>query len=185
VNVILAATGSVAAIRTPRIAARLADFAVVRVVGTPAAEHFFSRADDPWPADVARFSDRDEWAAWNRLGDPVLHIDLRKWADALAVAPASADFLAKAAGGIADNLLLSICRAWDFAKPFVVAPAMNTFMWRHPATQEHLSKLTSWGVQVVPPVEKELACGDLGVGGLAAPEVVAEAVRQAVARSRS
>lgn len=63
------------------------------------------------------------------MGDPVLHIELRRWADVLVLAPLSANTMAKVAHGLCDNLLTSVVRAWDYAKPMIVAPAMNTYMW--------------------------------------------------------
>jgi phosphopantothenoylcysteine decarboxylase len=152
----------------------------VRAVITPAAEHFLPAAEEPWPSEVPILRDADEWAAWKQLGDPVLHIDLRRWGDLLLLAPLSADAMAKLAGGWADNLLLSVARAWDFAKPVVVAPAMNTFMWEHPATAEHLRILREWGATVVEPVSKALACGDVGIGALADADAIIAAVRKAL-----
>ena len=160
-------TGSVAAIRAAAIAETLRESFEVRPVATSAGMKFIKLAQPPWPADLTILQDDDEWNAWNQLGDPVLHIELRNWADALLIAPMSADALAKLATGQADSLLLSVARAWDFSRPFVVAPAMNTLMLQHPVTDEHLHRLQTWGVKVVPPVSKELACGDTGLGALA------------------
>ena len=89
-------------------------------------------------------------------GDPVLHIELRRWADLCLVAPLSANSLAKLSNGLADNLLTSTLRAWDLSRPVVVAPAMNTFMWEHPVTRQQLDVLTQWGYTVIPPVVKIL-----------------------------
>jgi hypothetical protein len=76
---------------------------------------------------VAVATDQDEWHGYADIrGDTVLHIDLRKWADVCVVAPCSANTLAKAAAGMSDNLVSCVLRAWDFAKPALVAPAMNT-----------------------------------------------------------
>lgn len=117
--------------------------------------------------------DAVEWEGYACVGaDTVAHIELKAWADALVIAPASAHTVAKLAGGLADNLLSTAARAWPFvrgrvAKPFIVAPAMNTDMWTHPVTATQLAIITGWGVSIVDPVEKVLACGDLGVGGLA------------------
>lgn len=102
------------------------------------------------------------------MGDPVLHIELRKWADMLVIAPMSADFLSKMVCGFVDGLLGGVVRAWDIEKSIVVAPAMNTFMWQHPLTKVHMDVLRykwEW-VQVLEPVEKKLACGDVGVGAM-------------------
>ena len=106
------------------------------------------------------------------------HVELRKWADVCVIAPCTANTLAKLANGISDNLLTSICRAWDFKKPIIVAPSMNTFMYLHPITVQHIGVLQSWGYTIVPPIEKELACGDVGVGAMAEIDSIVKAVRQ-------
>jgi len=86
----------------------------------------------------------DEWKEWQKLGDPVLHIDLRDWADLLLVAPLSAHTLAKISNGLCDDTLSCVIRAWDYGhgsrpgKTLLLAPAMNTAMWGHPLTQSQL-----------------------------------------------
>jgi phosphopantothenoylcysteine decarboxylase len=120
----------------------------------------------------------DEWQGWNRMGDPVLHVELRDWADIVVIAPLSAHTLAKLASGLCDDTLTCVLRAWDFghhverpAKYVVLAPAMNTAMWQHPLTQEQLQKIKSFSesdvVRIVPPMVKTLACGEVGQGALA------------------
>lgn len=127
------------------------------------------------------FTDFHEWRGFSyHKEDQILHIALRDWADALLIAPLSANTLAKAANSICDNLLLSVIRAWDPAKRMIVAPAMNTKMWQHPLTQEHLARLANWyRLTIVEPVEKRLACGEVGVGALAKIETITQAVRNA------
>ena len=78
-----------------------------------------------------------------------------------------------------DNLVTSVLRAWDWGKPLIVAPAMNTAMWESPLTARHIAVLTELGALVVPPVAKALACGDVGVGAMAGVEEVAGAARRA------
>lgn len=167
---------------------------------TGPAQHFWERSQTYAPAAWEAFQalagavpvlrDADEWAAWDALGDGVVHIELREWADLLLVAPLSANTLAKLAQGLCDNLLVrsrrgalgrwvsiditrterhtprtqtSVVRAWDARKPVVVAPAMNTHMWEHPFTARHLRVLSEeLGYTVVDPVAKLLACGDRG-----------------------
>jgi phosphopantothenoylcysteine decarboxylase len=92
-----------------------------------------------------------EWRDWNRLGDPVMHIALRDWADLLIIAPLSAHSLAKLAHGFCDDALSSVARAWDWghvqdrpAKPIVLAPAMNTAMFEHPLTATQLQTVQSF-----------------------------------------
>jgi phosphopantothenoylcysteine decarboxylase len=204
-NVLLGVTGSVAAVKVPELAARLrADGHEVRVVATAAALYFFDPLDVGPAGAVVR--DEDEWPGrgegrrWRR-DEPVPHIELRRWADLLAVAPLDANTLAKLAAGLADNCLTCVWRAWDTARPVVLAPAMNTLMWEHPLTARHLRQLAddagaggdlagldaeavidhinarSPTLRVVPPVSKRLACGDVGVGALAALDEIAAAVR--------
>ena len=100
------------------------------------------------------------------------HIDLVKWADLTILCPATANTINKMANGIADNLLTSLFLAHDWSKPYLVAPAMNTLMYNHPATQQSLKKLSSWGIQILPVAEGYLACGDTGRGKLLEPEEI-------------
>jgi phosphopantothenoylcysteine synthetase/decarboxylase len=114
-------------------------------------------------------------SCWQKIGDPVLHIELRRWADLLLLAPASADTIAKAANGISDNLVLCIIRAWDFTRPCLLCPAMNTLMLRHPSIISHYQSLKSFGSKIIEPESKLLACGDIGKGALASiPLIITE-----------
>lgn len=93
---------------------------------------------------------------------------LRNWADIFLIAPLDANTLGKLANGLCDNLLTSVARAWDiYNKPFVVCPAMNTVMWKHPCTKKSLEILKEWGYLEVPPISKKLACGEEGMGAMA------------------
>jgi len=141
----------------------------------------------------------DEWKKWKKLGDPVLHIDLRDWADFLLVAPLSAHTLAKISHGYCDDTLSCVIRAWDYGhgprqgKPMLLAPAMNTAMWEHPLTRSQLSTIQSfWNtsrrpqklsssqlhdhannkIRVISPIVKTLACGEKGNGALASVEEI-------------
>ena len=96
------------------------------------------------------------------------HIRLSREADLVVVAPASADLLAKAANGLADDLASTILLATD--KPVLIAPSMNTEMWEHPATQRNLAILAGDGVHRVGPDEGDLACGEIGAGRVAEPD---------------
>jgi phosphopantothenoylcysteine decarboxylase len=216
-NLLLGVTGSVAALKTPELFAALRESGQeVKVVATKAALHFFDpRALDPTRLERNRdlvALDEDEWPGpedgrLTQRGDPVLHIELRKWADLLVIAPLDANTLAKLANGLADNCLTCIYRAWDPSRPIVLAPAMNTMMWEHPATRRHLLQLAAdagasgapavmglhaiieWlnracpRLRVIAPQSKRLFCGDVGVGAMAElPEIAAAVARQIAKR---
>jgi phosphopantothenoylcysteine decarboxylase len=206
-NVLLGVTGSVAATLTPALYEALtAAGHRVKVVATAASLYFF----DPVTLDPTRPArnpevvvlDEDEWPGRDaggryRRGDAVLHIELRRWAEALVIAPLDANTLAKFAGGLADNCLTCVWRAWDRTRPIVLAPAMNTLMWEHPATARHLRQLAadagasppaaldlpalmSWinehcpHLRIAPPQSKRLACEDVGVGAMAALDTIVQ-----------
>ena len=108
--------------------------------------------------------------------DPIAHITFSQTIDLFIIAPATANILAKTANGIADDFLTSTYLACN--APVLVAPAMNTTMWHHPATQRNIQKLKEAGVLVIEPDEGEMACGTIGPGRLSAPErIVEEALR--------
>lgn len=112
-------------------------------------------------------------------GKQMAHINLAKWADITVLCPATANTINKLSQGMGDDLLSSLFLAHDFKKPYFLAPAMNTAMYRHPATQESLEKLSSWGVKVLSTGEGRLACGDVGEGKLLEPELIAEWIESA------
>jgi len=102
----------------------------------------------------------------------------------MLIAPLSANTLAKVSHGLCDNLLTCIVRAWDFARPLLVAPAMNTLMFAHPFTAPQLDTLRQLGVVIVPPISKRLACGDVGVGAMASVDDIVKAVAAALPAPR-
>ncbi|CAD6888909.1 unnamed protein product [Tilletia controversa] len=113
------------------------------------------------------WQDADEWNEWRKVGDPVLHIELRRWADIVLLAPCDANTLAKLANGICDNLLTSFFRALSPSTATFIFPAMNTLMYEHPLTAQHLEVLRSTlGYEVHGPIPKQLACGDIGQGAM-------------------
>ncbi|XP_061394379.1 phosphopantothenoylcysteine decarboxylase [Musca vetustissima] len=176
-NLLLACTASVATIKLPLLIEKLQNLDTefnfnIKVILTEHAKHFVNATD--LPPNVQILDDQCEWSAWNKRGDPVVHIDLGKWADMLVIAPLSANSLAKIAVGLCDNLLLCVVRAWDFTKPLLFCPAMNTRMFDHPITAEHINKLKSWGYHEVPTVSKTLMCGDTGNGAMAEVETIIE-----------
>lgn len=104
------------------------------------------------------------------------HIHLMKWSDLVILCPATANTLNKMAAGVGDDLLSTLFLAYDFKKPFLVAPAMNTNMYKHPSTQSSMDRLKEWGIQFLLPDSGFLACGDIGEGRLLEPEKILEAV---------
>ncbi|KAJ0026029.1 hypothetical protein Pint_07224 [Pistacia integerrima] len=186
-RILLAASGSVAAIKFGNLCHSFSEWAEVRAVATKSSLHFIDRAS--LPKEVIFYTDDDEWSSWNKIGDSVLHIELRRWADVMVIAPLSANTLGKAplfktcseiwkiAGGLCDNLLTCVVRAWDYSKPLFIAPAMNTFMWKNPFTERHLMSIDELGISLIPPVTKKLACGDYGNGAMAEPSLIYQTVR--------
>ncbi|XP_017961943.1 phosphopantothenoylcysteine decarboxylase isoform X2 [Drosophila navojoa] len=169
-NLLIAATGSVATIKMVQMISEFSDDKLpykfnIKVIITEHAKHFFELEEVP--EHVPILHNRDEWLTWNKRGDPVLHIDLGKWADIMLIAPLSANSLAKIASGICDNLMLCVVRAWDLEKPLFFAPAMNTRMYDHPITREQIDKLIKWGYKEIPCISKTLMCGDTGNGAMA------------------
>lgn len=194
-HLLLAASGSVATIKLPNIAQALSEHQglSIRIIVTKSAAKFLvgQSAEQPileslleLPNVDAIYQDEDEWKdPWVR-GGAILHIELRRWADEMVIAPLSANTLAKMTNGIADNLLSSVIRAWDTTggidnragkKRIIVAAAMNTAMWKHPITKKQINILENeWSidrgqdgwVEVLRPIEKTLACGDTGDGAM-------------------
>ncbi|KAG4065326.1 hypothetical protein HA402_012768 [Bradysia odoriphaga] len=176
-NILLGCTGSVATIKLPVLIQTLLERQSteelqfdIKIILTDSAKHFVDM--EKISPDMPILTDTDEWNAWKGRGDPVLHIDLTKWADIFVIAPLGANSLAKIAQGLCDNLLLCTARAWNFNKPIFFCPAMNTFMWEHPVTSEHVAKLSQWGYREIPCVSKTLMCGDTGNGAMAEVETI-------------
>ncbi|XP_038077472.1 phosphopantothenoylcysteine decarboxylase-like [Patiria miniata] len=181
-HVLVGCTGSVASIKVPQLVRELMkhEQLQVSVVATEKACHFFQASD--LPREVALYRDEDEWSTWKNRDDPVLHIELRRQADVLVIAPLDANTLAKIANGLCDNLLTCVVRAWDMSKPMLFCPAMNTHMWTHPVTAAQINTLRSLGYLEVPCVEKRLACGDTGAGAMAEVPTIVTAVLDALNR---
>ncbi|GAA6042638.1 hypothetical protein JCM8097_008259 [Rhodosporidiobolus ruineniae] len=170
-HVLLACSGSVASIKAPLIVNELIkhDKVDVQVVATKSAAHFFDveALEKEHEGRVRVWTDADEWAGWNKIGDPVLHIELRRWADVVLVAPCSANTLAKITHGICDNILTSFLRALPTFVPVYLFPAMNTHMYSHPLTAKQLRMVQDeLGYRVFGPIGKTLACGDIGLGAM-------------------
>jgi phosphopantothenoylcysteine decarboxylase / phosphopantothenate---cysteine ligase len=177
-RVLLGVTGGIAAYKAAELARELQRAgAEVQPLLTSSAERMVSRATfaaltgRPVPASV-----------WD---DPagVTHVELARWGQVLVVAPATAHTLARLAAGLADDLLANVALA--FGGPVVVAPAMHTEMWEHPATRANLATLEGRGVRVVPPASGPLTSGDVGPGRLAELDDLVAGVAAALAPAQA
>lgn len=167
-RILLGVTGGIAAYKSAELVRRLREAgAEVQVMMTASATEFVTpltfQALSGRPVRCDLFDDAAEAA--------MSHIELARWADAILIAPCSANTLAKLAYGMADNLLTTVCLATD--APLALAPAMNRLMWSNQATQDHLKRLESRGIQLFGPAQGAQACGETGAGRmLEVPELV-------------
>jgi phosphopantothenoylcysteine decarboxylase/phosphopantothenate--cysteine ligase len=182
-RVTVGVAGGIAAYKAAELVRALQRQALeVHVVMTEAATRFVQ------PLTFAALTGRKViTSAWDEAntgeeagGSSIEHISEAQWSDALVVAPATANILAKFAHGIADDFLTTMYLATQ--APVLVAPAMNVNMWDHPATQANLDILRQRGVRVIEPGTGDLACGMVGAGRLADPEAIADAVLSALGR---
>lgn len=168
-QIVLGVTGGIAAYKACDLTSRLVKAgAKVRVVLTENACKFVPPLT--FEALSGNAASTDTFAPRRELE----HIALAKWADAFVIAPATANCLAKLAGGIADDLLSTTALA--MTAPLLIAPAMNSNMWRHPATQANMQTLIARGAKTVGPGVGRLACGDDDVGRMAEPQEIVEAL---------
>lgn len=170
-RVLLGISGGIAAYKAAELVRALVqEGADVQVVMTEAACGFIT------PATMQALSGKPVFTdMWDpRVGNAMGHIDLSRDRDAVVIAPASADLLAKLAHGLADDLLTTLCLARDC--PLLVAPAMNRQMWEHPATQRNVAQLRADGVLVLGPASGEQACGEVGQGRMLEAAQIAEEV---------
>ena len=167
-RIVLGITGGIAAYKAAELTRLLVkDGHDVQVVMTEAAMHFVGTAT------LQALSGKPVLTQlWNASsGNGMAHIDLSRAADAILIAPASANFIAKLAYGLADDLLSTLCLAR--ACPLAVAPAMNKQMWDNPATQRNLAQIRQDGIAIFGPASGEQACGELGMGRMLEPETLA------------
>lgn len=198
-HVLIAASGAVGTTKLVQIIEGLSAHKnlSIRLILTGCAVHFLAgqsreqptlSAISYLPNVDAVYTDSSEWVKPWKRGVPILHISLRKWADVLVIAPLSANTMAKMVNGISDNLLTSVVRAWDamgtidgVKKKIVIAPSMDTAMWRHPVTDKQIKMLEEWGgengwIEVLQPIEKEMGNGDVAEGAMVGWEKIVEVI---------
>ena len=178
-RIVLGVTGGIAAYKAVEVASRLKKAgADVRVVMTRAATSFVT------PLTFREITGQP--VAETMWGEPqhhVAHIALAAFAELVLVAPATANFIAKAAAGMADDMLTTFVLATR--APLIIAPAMNTGMWENPVTQENVRRLTERGATIIPPAVGQLACGTTGAGRLPEPVEVVRVIENHFAHGQS
>ncbi len=170
-KIVLGISGGIAAYKTPELARQLMqEGASVQVVMTEAATQFVT------PVTMQALTGNPVFTSqWDSsVSNNMAHIELSRSADAIVIAPASADLMAKLSLGLADDLLSTLCLARDC--PLLLAPAMNKQMWEHAATQRSVERLNKDGVTLLGPASGFQACGEVGMGRMLEPFEIAEQV---------
>ena len=170
-KIVLGISGGIAAYKTPELARQLTqEGASVQVVMTEAATQFVT------PVTMQALTGNPVFTSqWDSsISNNMAHIELSRSADAIVIAPASADLMAKLSLGLADDLLSTLCLARDC--PLLLAPAMNKQMWEHAATQRSVERLNKDGVTLLGPASGFQACGEVGMGRMLEPFEIAEQV---------
>jgi phosphopantothenoylcysteine decarboxylase/phosphopantothenate--cysteine ligase len=164
-RIVLGVTGGIAAYKSAELVRLLVrQGASVQVAMTEGAAHFITATTFQALSGQPVFQD-----AWDdRMPNAMAHIDLSRQADLILVAPASADFMARIAQGMADDLLATMVLARDC--PLLLAPAMNRQMWENPATQRNVARLQADGIGLLGPASGAQACGEVGPGRMLEPE---------------
>jgi phosphopantothenoylcysteine decarboxylase len=179
-EIVVGVTGGIAAYKTAALVSQLVQGGIgVTVVLTEAGERFVGRTT--FTALTGRPVARE---IFDEQQFPLgAHIALAERSELLVIAPASADFVAKAAHGLADDLLSTLYLA--FPRTVLMAPAMNSAMWEKPAVQRNIAQLRSDGVQFVDPTSGWLSCRQVGSGRMAEPETILAAIRGLLESGRS
>lgn len=170
-KILLGLTGGIAAYKVAELTRLLVKQGVdVQVVMTASAQQFIT------PTTLQALSGKPVLTElWDNTGNGMAHIDLARAADLILIAPASANFIAKLARGVADDLLSTLCLARG-ACPLLVAPAMNVEMWQNPATQRNVAQLKQDGVTLLGPESGAQACGETGLGRMLEAEALAQEI---------
>ena len=170
-RVVLGVTGGIAAYKSAELTRRLKDKgADVQVVMTAGAREFVT------PLTFQALSGRPvRTDLWDAAAEAAMgHIELARWPQRIVIAPATADFIARLAHGLADDLLSTLCLATD--APIVVVPAMNRLMWSNAATQANVAALRQRGFTILGPAEGAQACGETGAGRMVEPQAIVDAL---------
>ncbi|BEI41513.1 bifunctional phosphopantothenoylcysteine decarboxylase/phosphopantothenate--cysteine ligase CoaBC [Polynucleobacter sp. HIN9] len=168
-KIVLGISGGIAAYKSAELVrALIQEGAEVQVVMSESAMQFIT------PVTMQALSGKPVFSSqWDvRISNNMAHIELSRNADAILIAPASADLMAKLSLGLADDLLTTMCLARDC--PLLIAPAMNLQMWAHPATQRSLQRLQDDGVAILGPASGDQACGEVGMGRMLEPSELCE-----------
>ena len=176
VKIVLGVSGGIAAYKAIDLASKLtAADAEVRTVLTESALHLVGAKSFEAVTGGPAYT-----SLWDGEEFKIGHINLADWADVIVVAPATANILGKFANGICDDLLsTTLCACW--AKPMLFAPAMNDKMWANPAVQENVKFVERIGAELIGPRQGRLACGAEGLGRMAEPQEILEAVERIAA----
>jgi phosphopantothenoylcysteine decarboxylase/phosphopantothenate--cysteine ligase len=171
-------SGSIACYKSAGIISKLVQNGFeVQTVCTRSAAEFIG------PATLEGLTGKKVFTDLFESGQLMDHIKLSQWADLAILCPATAQSIASLSLGLAQDCISTLFLAYDFKKPYLIAPAMNQAMFNHPATQEHLSKLEKWGVHVLPTDVGHQACGDVGPGRLLEPDLIYESIVTALRRN--
>ncbi len=172
-KIVLGLSGGIACYKAAEFTRNLVKAgASVQVVMTDAASHFITAVTMQALSGNPVFG--EQWDP--RIANNMAHIDLTRHADAIVIAPCSADFMFKLAHGVCDDLLSTLCLARPMRLPLLIAPAMNVEMWQNPATQRNAAQLKADGIQILGPDAGDQACGETGMGRMLEPEQLLEEI---------
>lgn len=177
-NILILLTGSIACYKACSVISKLKQLGhKLKIVMSPSSLEFVGAAT------IEGLTGEAPITGLYTSGHVMDHINLARWADLILVAPATANYINKIAYGIGDDLLSTLFLAHDFEKPFLIAPAMNTKMYMHPTTQESISRLKKWNIEILETASGVLACGEIGSGRLLEPELIVQEVETGLAKT--
>ncbi len=162
-NILIGITGSIAAYKVPDLVKMLVDNSFnTKVVLTDCANNFVTKLTLASISKNQVFTNAPDYSNHMYCANPMLHIELARFADLILIVPTTANFIAKLANGLCDDLLSTICIASK--SKIVLVPAMNQAMWANLAVQSNLQKIISYGITVFEPVNGKQLCGEVGIG---------------------